>query len=138
MSRAAIALGALVACLVSAGGAGAYCYRLGMAAKTAEQDAATVKTLTGVIDSSKTLIADANAASRGMRQAISMRTATDAAATKGITDALALSKDSRAGCVFPPAVMHGLAEARDRAAAAAAGGIRGDVPGPAATPAIDR
>ena len=97
----------------------------------ADQDKQTVKDLTGLIDSHKGLIAQANTASQGMRAALSLRATHDAQTTKEFQDALLATADSRAGCVFSADVMRGLEGARTRAAQAAAGGIQGALPGPA-------
>ena len=99
----------------------------------ADQDKQSVKDLTGLIDSHKDLISQAAAASKGMRQALGARSTADTKTTQEFKDALSLTADSRAGCVFPADVMRQLSAAHGRAAQAAASGIRG--PLPAASPA---
>jgi hypothetical protein len=103
----------------------------GVAAQQARQDHQAVTDLTGIIDSHKTLIDQANSASVAMRQATARREATDRKTTEEFRHALAATADSRAGCVFDDGVVRQLAAARDRAAAAAAGGIRDPLPEPA-------
>ena len=55
--------------------------------------------------------------------------------TTEIAHALTTTAPERADCVFPPDVVRGLQGARDRAAEAAASGIRGALPSPPASAA---
>lgn len=103
-------------------------YAEGQAAAAAQCQKAQLEALEGVIDSTKGLIADANTASQELGKTISARKQADARTTKEIRDALATTADQRAGCMFDDDVMQQLGDARDRAAEAAAGGIRRAVP----------
>lgn len=96
--------------------------QLGRAARSQVED------LTALIDSQKGLVKAANDAGAAMRRAIDRRAAADAQSTKELRDALSETADSRVDCVFGPDVMRQLAEARDRAAQAAAGGLLGALP----------
>jgi hypothetical protein len=129
MSRVSIALLALVIGLAGAVGGFFYGHHTGEVAEAAKRDGQAVKDLTGLIDSHKDLIKTAGAASKAMRGAIAQRAAQDAQTTKEFKDALTVTADSRAGCVFPDDVMRQLAAARERAAEAAAFGVRGAMPG---------
>lgn len=100
----------------------------GNARAVAKQDAKSVTDLRNLIDSHKNLIDAAGQASRGMRLAVARRQSADAQSTKEIQDALSQTAGDRAGCLFPADSMRQLAEARARAAEAAAGGIRGALP----------
>lgn len=96
------------------------------AAKACQQ--AQLDALEGVIDSTKGLIADANAASQELGKTISARRQADAQTTKEIRHALATTAPQRAGCVFDAGVMQQLDDARRRAAEAAASGVRTPMP----------
>jgi len=100
----------------------------GKASQQAKQDRQTVQDLTGIIGSHTTLIQQANDASTVMRQATARRQAADRKSTEEFRHALAATADSRADCAFPADILRQLQAARDRAADAAAGGIRGQVP----------
>lgn len=100
-------------------------------ARQAEQAAcqqAQIDGLTTALDSVKQLTASASRASRELAQAIQARQQADQQATREIRHALALTANTRADCVFDDVVMRQLAAARDRAAAAAAGGFTDAVP----------
>lgn len=133
MSRATIALLALVIGLAGAAGGFFYGRDAGQVAEAAKRDGQAVKDLTGLIDSHKGLIKAAGAASKAMRAAVARRAAQDEQTTKEFKDALTATAASRVGCVFPADVMRQLSDARDRAAEAAAFGVRGAVPGAAAS-----
>ena len=128
MSRSGIALAALVVALCA--GVGGYWRGTtdGKASAKAIQDAQAVTDLTAIITVNKTLIKEAGAASSRIRKAMATREVTDNKTTKEVSDALAATSDSRAGCVFPAGVMRGLAEARERSAQAASSGIGSPVP----------
>lgn len=128
MSRSAIALGALV--LALAGGAVGYWRGQadGRATTVARQDAQTVKSLTDTLAAHSDLVKKTSEASRRLRQATAQRQVVDTTTTEEMRNALALTTDSRAGCVLPAGVVQQLGAARERAAQAAAGGIVGPVP----------
>lgn len=138
MSRALLALAALTACLAGTVGGYWYGHGQGVLVESARRDGQAVKDLGELIESHKGLIRQAGAASKAMRAAVARRAAQDAQSTQEIRDALTTTADSRAGCVFPAGVMRQLADARERAAQAAAGGIRGALPGASAGAAADR
>ncbi|SDU82276.1 hypothetical protein [Pseudomonas sihuiensis] len=103
-------------------------YAEGKAAAAEACQQAQLDALEGVIDSTKGLIADANAASQELGKTISARRQADAQTTKEIRHALATTAPQRAGCVFDAGVMQQLDDARRRAAEAAAGGVRTSMP----------
>ncbi|WP_220814101.1 hypothetical protein [Pseudomonas paralcaligenes] len=103
-------------------------YAEGTAAAANQCQQAQLDALEGVIDSTRGLIADANAASQQLGKTISARRMADAQTTKEIRHALATTAPQRAGCVFDVGVMQQLADAHRRAAEAAASGIRATVP----------
>ena len=70
-----------------------------------------------------------------MRAAVAQLEKANTQTTTEIADALTTTAPERADCVFPPDVVRGLQGARDRAAEAAASGIRGALPGAPASPA---
>jgi hypothetical protein len=129
MNRLTIALLALAIGLAGTVGGFFYGHHTGEIAEAAKRDGQAVKDLTGLIESHKDLIKAAGAASKAMRGAIAQRAAQDAQTTQEFKDALTSTADSHAGCVFPDGVMRQLAAARDRAAEAAAFGVRGALPG---------
>jgi hypothetical protein len=94
--------------------------------KAAEQH---VKGLQQVLDSHAHLVAEAASASAGLRQALDERSAADDRSTRELRSALARTSGSRAGCVFDDGVVRQLEAARERAAAAAAGGTAATVRG---------
>lgn len=128
MSRPTLLLLALAAAFAGATGGFYFGVADGRARQAGEQAAETVQSLTDVIDAHKGLVADANAASRAMRQALAARAQADLKSTRELKDALARTASSRTGCVFDDGVMRQLDAARERAAAAAAGGIRPALP----------
>lgn len=122
MSRAAIALGALVLALAAA--AGGYWRGLadGQAREVARQDADTVSQLSQTLASHNALIKNTNAASARLRQAMSARVALDESFTKEFRNALLATAVDRDGCRFDDGIVRQLAAARDRATTAAATG----------------
>jgi hypothetical protein len=138
MSRTAAFLLAMVLCLSGAVGGFFYGHDQGAAAESARRDGKAVQDLTDIIASSKLLIADANKASGAMRKATAQRAAHDAHTSLEFKDALARSADSRSGCVFDADIVRGLQAARDRAAQAAASGIRGSMPSAGSGPGAQR
>jgi len=133
VSRTTLALFALIAGLAGALGGYFYGHSQGVTAESARRDGQAVQQLTGLMDAHKNLIADAGKASRAMRQATAARQSVDTQSTKEFADALALTAASRAGCSFDAGVMRQLAAARDRAAQAAAGGLRHPLPAASAS-----
>jgi len=125
---AAWVLAVLIAALASLGGGYWRGHVDGMAASQAVQDHKAVGDLAGILDSHTTLIASSNEASRAMRQATALRQAADRKTTEEFRHALSATADSRAGCVFPADVMRQLQAAHERAATAAALGVRGALP----------
>ncbi|ARU23654.1 hypothetical protein RSSE_c3271 [Ralstonia solanacearum] len=88
----------------------------------------TISDLTALLEANQHLIQDGQAASQQMRQALNQRAAQDQKSTKELRDALAKTARSRADCRFDADSMRLIQAARDRAAAAAAGGVLGAVP----------
>lgn len=115
---------------LAAGAIGGYFvgYSQGMDKQRNQQHAQTVADLTNIIDASIGLINDSNAASKAMRDALAARSALDAKTTKDLKNALAKTAASRADCRFNDDIMRELTQAHERAAAAAAGGIRDSLP----------
>ena len=70
-----------------------------------------------------------------MRAAVAQLEKANTQTTTEIADALTTTALERADCVFPSDVVRGLQGARDRAAEAAASGIRGALPSAPASPA---
>jgi hypothetical protein len=135
MSRAAIALAGVL--LIAAAGAAGYWrgHASGQAAELARQNAATVEAVRQQLQTHADLVKRSGAASRDMRAAVARLEQTNAITTSELADVLQLTAADRADCRFPADVMRGLSEARDRAADAAAGGIRRALPGAASGPA---
>ena len=129
---------ALVGCLLlaAAAGIGGYGYGLdqGKALEKGRQDGKSLETITDQIAAHADLVKRSGAASRGMRAAVAQLETANTQTTTEIADALTTTAPERADCVFPAGVMRGLSEARDRAAQAAASGIRGALPGTAPSP----
>lgn len=122
--------GAAAALIGLAAGVGGYFYghRQGDLAAQAKHNRAVVDSLTGVIESHKGLIAEANQASLSMRAARNRRAADDARTTKELRDALNATAAARADCDIDDRSMQHLTTAAARAAKAAAGGVRHTVP----------
>lgn len=136
MSNAAtVAVAGLL--LAAAAGIGGYGYGLdqGKALEKGRQDGQTLDAITRQLTQHADLVKRSGAASRGMRAAVAQLEKANTQTTTEIADALTTTAPERADCVFPPGVMRGLSEARDRAAQAAAGGIRGALPAAPAAPA---
>ena len=127
-----MALIALLVALASAAGGFVYGRQQGVVAEAAKHDKQAVQDLATLIDSHKSLIAQAATASKNMRAALGQRATQDAQSNKEFKDALFVTADSRAGCVFSADVMRQLAAASERAAQAAAGGIHHPLPGASA------
>ena len=136
MSNTATALvGGLL--LAAATGIGGYGYGLdqGKALEKGRQDGKALETITDQINAHADLVKRSGAASKGMRAAVAQLEKTNTQTTTEIADALTTTALERADCVFPSDVVRGLQGARDRAAEAAASGIRGALPSAPASPA---
>lgn len=103
-------------------------YDRGFAAARNACQQADLTRLQAVIDSTQSLTQAANVASQKLGQTISARQQADDKTTREIRYALAATAGSRAGCVFDAGVMRQLDAARQRATAAAAGGLGNAVP----------
>ncbi|QEA14261.1 hypothetical protein [Comamonas flocculans] len=128
MSRAAIALAALVLALAAGAAGYARGHADGKAAEAARQDAATVKAMGEQLQAHADLLKRSNVASQAMRAAATRLESANQQTTREMSDALFATAPSRTDCMFPDGVMRGLGAARDRAAQAAASGIRGALP----------
>lgn len=125
---AGLGVALFVAYQLGASNAYALGYAKGESAAKEQCQQAQLDSLTAVIDSAQGLTAAANQASQALGKTISDRKQADAKTTKEIRDALATTAAQRAGCVFDDGVMQQLGDARDRAAEAAASGVRRAVP----------
>jgi len=105
-------------------------YNSGYAAAESKYKDDQIDQLNALISSAKDLAQQANKASQELGKTISDRKQADAKTTKEIRDALAATSSTRAGCVFDAGVMQQLTTARQRAAEAAASGVRGSMPEP--------
>ena len=135
MSNTATALvGGLL--LAAAAGIGGYGYGLdqGKALEKGRQDSKALEAVTEQLSAHADLVKRSSAASRSMRTAMAQLEKANTQTTTEIADALTTTAPERADCVFPPDVVRGLQGARDRAAEAAASGIRGALPGTPASP----
>lgn len=138
MSAAEFALGGLLLSVATGIGGYAYGTSQGKAIEKGRQDAQTVEALTDQITAHTDLVKRSNDASRRLRSAVLLREQVNKQSTEELSNELTATADSRAGCVFPPSVMRNLAEARDRAAQAAASGIGGSLPGAPTSAPADR
>ena len=135
MSTATAALAGFVLA-VGTGIAGYVCgIDQGKALEKGRQDGKALETITDQIAAHADLVKRSGAASKGMRAALAQLEKANTQTTTEIADALTTTAPERADCVFPPDVVRGLQGARDRAAEAAASGIRGALPSPSASPA---
>ena len=116
--------------LAVAAGIGGYGYGLdqGKALEKGRQDAKALETITDQIAAHADLVKRSGAASKGMRAAVAQFEKANTQTTREIADALTSTAPDRADCVFPADVLRGLQSARDRAAEAAASGIRSALP----------
>jgi len=128
MSRTTIALVALVLALVAAAGGWWAGVSHGKAKQQAAHDASLVKDLGQLITSQKGLVADANRASQRLRHVAGQRKALNDSTTQELSNVLSPTAASRADCVLPDGGLLVLAQARDRAAAAAASGTAAGLP----------
>lgn len=118
-----VVLAAILAALAGTGGGYLYGHRRGAGDELARANAETVQNLTEILAAHQALVDTANAASRAMREALDARAAQDSITTRELKNVLAKTATRRAGCQFDDDVMRILTAARERAAAAAAGGI---------------
>ena len=102
------------------------------------QDAETVAQLKATLTANADLVKRSTEASQAMRTATARLQLAQSQNLKGIRDELQSTAADRAGCVFPAGVMRNLNDARDRAAEAAASGIRQPLPSAAPGPGADR
>lgn len=128
MSAAEVALGGLLLAVATAAGGYVVGNGHGKAAEVARKDAGTVKAMGEQLAAHADLVKQSGAASQRIRQALVLRLQANDQSTKEMGDALTATADSRAGCVFPAGVMRSLADARDRAAQAAASGVGSALP----------
>ncbi len=135
MSAATAALAGLV--LAVATGIAGYGYGIdqGKALEKGRQDSKALEAVTDQLSAHADLVKRSGAASRSMRTAMAQLEKANTQTTTEMADALTTTASDRADCVFPSGVMRGLEAARDRAAEAAASGIRGALPGAPASPA---
>lgn len=124
-----IITGALVAVATSFIVGRATGYGAGQAAERAKQNQAVIKSLEDIIESSAHLVLQANAASNEMRAATARRAATDRQSTEELRRVLFDTQGDRMLCRFDADSMRIIRAAREAAANAAAGGIRGAVSG---------
>lgn len=103
-------------------------YERGLAAGRAECQQETIDELTVLITSSQYLVRQAHTASQHLAKTISDRQQADATSTRELRHALALTAAERAQCRFDAVSLRHVESARDRAAAAAAGGIGSAMP----------
>ena len=134
-SAATVAVAGLL--LAIAAGVGGYGYGLdqGKALEKGRQDSKALEAVTEQLSAHADLVKRSGAASKGMRAAVAQLERANTQTTTENADALTTTAPERADCVFPPDVVRGLQAARDRAAEAAASGIRGALPSPLASPA---
>ncbi|MAO60902.1 MAG: hypothetical protein CL543_09095 [Alcanivorax sp.] len=126
----------LLAIVVCAGLAGWLGYQKGHESGTlevrAEVDSQAVEDLNTIIQSHKDLVEEANQASLDLQAASARRARYDDNTTEELRNVLAETAGLRADVRFAAGVMRQLEAARDRAAAAAAGGLDEPVSGAAA------
>ncbi|MEO6917579.1 MAG: hypothetical protein ABI171_00775 [Collimonas sp.] len=119
-----VILAAVLVALAGSGGSYLYGHSRGVDDSLARANADTVQNLTEIIESHQVLIGEANAASKAMREALDARAAQDSNTTRELKNVLAKTATRRVDCHFDDDVMRILTAARERAAAAAAGGVR--------------
>jgi len=122
------ALALLLVGLASSVGGYVYGHHQGAAEQLAASNARAVQQLASVIDATDMLVANANDASRSLRNAQEALRAADNQSTEVMKRALAKTATTRDGCVFDADVMQQLAASRERAAQRAAAGVRHSVP----------
>jgi uncharacterized protein HemX len=138
MSAAEFVLGGVLLSLATGIGGYVYGNQQGKAIEKGRHDAAAVEAFTEQINAHNDLVKRSNDASRRLRHAVSLRERVNKQSSEELSNELTATADSRTGCVFPSGVMRNLAEARDRAAQAAATGLGGTLPGTTASSAADR
>ena len=138
MSRSAIALGFVLAVIAAGVGGYGFGHTEGKAAQVAHYNANAVKQLGDQLTAHDDLVKRSTVANQALRATIHLRKKANQQTSEVLTHELNSTADSRAGCVFPAGVMRNLADARDRAAEAAASGIRQPLPPAAPGPGADR
>jgi hypothetical protein len=128
MTNTSIAGGILVWSISVAAGAFFYGQSVQKDADEAHASRDIITQLTDIIDTGKTLASDAAEASKAMRAITDSRTRANNLTTKDLENALAKTAGNRVDCRFDADVMRQLDAARQSAAEAAAGGLRGTVP----------
>ena len=123
MSRAAIALSLLLACLVGTVGGVLWGQHSERQTQQADQNSKALQQLTSTLTASVDLVKRSTEASQAMRTATARLQLAQSQNLKGIRDELQSTAADRAGCVFPAGVMRSISAARDSAATAAAHGI---------------
>ena len=103
-------------------------YDRGVANAQATADRVTIDRLDATLASHSALIAQSTAASDAMRNQLALRETADEAHTDTLRKLLAPKRASRDPYRFDADSMLALQAARDRAAAAVAGGVRGALP----------
>lgn len=122
------ALWGLLVALAAAVGGYAYGEHQGALLEAGRRDAVVVKEMSTLLESHKGLVQRATQVSQAMRTATWQRAQQDAQTTQELTDVLQATARERADCVFDAGVLRQLSTARERAADAAANGIRTAVP----------
>ena len=138
MSRAAIALSLLLACLVGTAGGVLWGQHSERKTQQADQNSKALQQLTSTLTASADLAKRSTEASQAIRTATASMQQAQAQNLKDFRHELQSTAADRAGCVFPAGVMRSISEARDRAAAAAAHGIVNPMPAATRGAADDR
>lgn len=126
--KAAIALALLAAALSGFLMLRSYYIGVGAAGERAKRTAADLQAVVDMLESHKGLIQAANLASGEMNAALAKRLAADTQTTRSMKNALAKTAGDRLDCRFDAASLQHLDDARERAAEAAARGLRGSAP----------
>ncbi|WP_218241532.1 hypothetical protein [Comamonas fluminis] len=138
MSRAAIALSLLLACLVGAAGGVLWGQHSERQAQQADQNSKALQQLTSTLTASADLAKRSTEASQAIRKATASLQLAQAQNIKDFRHELQSTATDRVGCVFPAGVMRSISAARDSAATAAAHGVVDTVPAATGGPADDR
>lgn len=104
-------------------------YAEGQASAASAAHNADLTRLNSALEAADVLTTQANLASQRLGQSISDRQRADAKSSSVLQELLAATAEQRVACVFAGGVLQQLTDARDRAAAAAAGGLGNAVPG---------
>jgi len=125
---ARLALIGVLGAVAAAGGGFTFGRHVEATAQHARAADKTIGEMGALLDANRQLIVDAQSASQDMREALTARAAQDQKSTRELRNALGQTASSRADCSFDDGVMRLIEAARERAAAGAAGGVRGAVP----------